>query len=325
MNCKKVGHFARACLKDKPRTAQVKDLTAESSIPTEMFAALEATDIETKKINSLKAMRPIWVKTNDQNGPLLEIQCEVDTGAGGNVIPLKTYTDVFGAKHMDKQTMMIKGYSGANIKALGSTMMEIHLKEQFQLIRFQVTDTSGPPILGLQAATQLGYVSFPEIRKPTLNIRGHTAIHSVKNVLEVPAQKVIGVRRTEAVLLDSSTQLPSGRSETFSQVSKRAGDISPPLSQQLDVHRVPQCPRVTPNKVSRGSHEVPAPTTRPTRVSVPQTGGLRRVRSNNHTVHLTDAGSSANTAPVLQQRWATTAPKLLQRQGYDSEVPEDKR
>jgi hypothetical protein len=69
-------------------------------------------------------------------------------------------------------------------------MIEVHMKEQLQLIRFQITDTSGPPILGLQAARQLDYVNFPEIKKPTLDIRKHTAIHSIKNALEVPAQRI---------------------------------------------------------------------------------------------------------------------------------------
>jgi hypothetical protein len=67
----------------------------------------------------------------------------------------------------------------------------------------------------------------------------------------------------------SSTQIPSGITETSRQVHQRAGDVDPPLSKQLDVQSVPPSPKVTPHKVSRGSLEVPAPTPRPSRDRVP--------------------------------------------------------
>jgi hypothetical protein len=216
MKCRKKGHYARVCMAGKSPYRQVKDLNTESTpydLPSTSFGTLVATkmgSIRSAQVKSLKAMRPIWISGEDQKEQLHELQCEIDTGAGCDVMPWQIYKDVFGRKPLDKATMTITGYGGNSISNLGSSMMKIHLRNRKMSIRFQIMETAGPPILGLQSARLLGYVDFPKVEKPAKKLEGkeikvHTAVHSLKSALDEKPRGPGEVQKPQLEQLDDHT------------------------------------------------------------------------------------------------------------------------
>ena len=99
------------------------------------------------------------------NGPL---RLKVDTGSGGNTLPLRTYKQMFGT--IPTQNILTPephvkrtSYSGHPIVCCGSINLSLSKpKGQFQVHTFFVVDVVGPAILGLP--------SCKHHIKPSLNI-----------------------------------------------------------------------------------------------------------------------------------------------------------
>ena len=77
---------------------------------------------------------------------------EIDTGAGCNVMLLYKVKELFGqewlVQRLSPLTVRIKAYSDQEVKVLGSIVLCMHTKEKTDRVTWQVTDTTGVPILG---------------------------------------------------------------------------------------------------------------------------------------------------------------------------------
>lgn len=96
------------------------------------------------------------------------VRLKVDTGAGGNTLPLRTYRQMFGdigmPDHIVKPERHVKltSYSGNEIPCLGS--LQLGLKKDkhthFHHEKFFIVDVQGPAIIGLPTCQKLDIVSL---------------------------------------------------------------------------------------------------------------------------------------------------------------------
>ena len=144
-----------------------------------------------KSINdtSSKHIKPLWLSTAS-GGPIYEVECEIDTGAGCNVMPLYLYKSLFGDKSLTPTSVQIFQYGESPVANLGACTIAIHTgdRQQPQMATCQVTDTRGYLILGRETAQQVGYLAFPEVTPPSLT--STPQIHTSVNTPQPDSSKV---------------------------------------------------------------------------------------------------------------------------------------
>ena len=126
------------------------------------------------KTNGTEAFANIEIPANIGKCQLATLRCKVNTGTGGNVIPLHTFTKLF-PKQFDTDghptglapsTTCLTAYNGLPIRQLGTFRTHIdwtlqgtqttnHLHTQWY-----VADTPGPAILVLPTCKKLGIVEL---------------------------------------------------------------------------------------------------------------------------------------------------------------------
>ena len=144
-----------------------------------------------KSINdtSSKHIKPLWLSTAS-GGPIYEVECEIDTGVGCNVMPLYLQKSLFGDKSLTPTSVQIFGYGESPVANLGACTIAIHTGDRQlpQMATCQVTDTRGYLILGRETAQQVGYIAFPEVTPPSLT--STPQIHTSVNTLQPDSSKV---------------------------------------------------------------------------------------------------------------------------------------
>ena len=114
-------------------------------------------------------IQPAWI-AESQNSEMHQMNVEVDTGAGCNVMPLYKVEELFGqewlVQRLSPPTVRIKAYGNQEVKVLGSIVLYMHTKEKTDRVTWQVTDTTGVPILGRSQAKHMNYINYPEIHAP---------------------------------------------------------------------------------------------------------------------------------------------------------------
>ena len=105
-----------------------------------------------------------------QNSEMHQMNVEIDTGAGCNAMPLYKVKELFGqewlVQRLSPPTVRIKAYGDQEVKVLGSIVLYMHTKEKTDRVTWQVTDTTGVPILDRTQAKLMNYISYPEIHAP---------------------------------------------------------------------------------------------------------------------------------------------------------------
>ena len=99
-------------------------------------------------------------------GPL---RLKLDTGAGGNTLPFRTYRQMFGetpTKQILKpeHSVRLTSYSGHTIPCMGSLELGLQGSEDthIQTHKFYVVDVPGPAIIGLPSSQELGLIKLNE-------------------------------------------------------------------------------------------------------------------------------------------------------------------
>ena len=114
-------------------------------------------------------IRPAWI-AQSQNSKKHQLDIEIDTGAGCNVMPLFKVQELFGqewlAQRLSPPTVRIKAYSDQEVKVIGSIFLYMYTSEKTDRVTWQVTNTTGVPILGKVQAKLMNYISYPEIHAP---------------------------------------------------------------------------------------------------------------------------------------------------------------
>ena len=130
--------------------------------------------MQTTQINSLNKQEDnrhfqlLWLATQ-LNAQVSQFDCEVDSGAGCNIISLYIYRSLSGDKKLEPPTVFIDGYDDSPVKKQGScTVVLLTGCQVSQKEVFRVTDTRGYLILCCETAQQLGYIHFSKITSPKL-------------------------------------------------------------------------------------------------------------------------------------------------------------
>ena len=114
-------------------------------------------------------IQPAWI-AESQNSEMHQMNVEIDTGAGCNVMPLYKVKELFGqewlVQRLSPPTVRIKAYGDHEVKVFGSIVLYMHTKEKTDRVTWQVTDTMGVPILGRSRAKHMNYINYPEIHAP---------------------------------------------------------------------------------------------------------------------------------------------------------------
>ena len=162
--------------------------------------------IDTKETN--EAFAEVQITCPERSGRAT-LCLKVDTGACGNVLPLRTLKDMYPTtwKRMITPTSAkLSAYNGTQIPCLGSITMDCRFKQSsWSKQVFYITDVAGPAILGLPACRDLTVVTINEVHHTSHPIR------SVRDLQEVYPDRfdTIGDFRGEAVLYLKDDAVPS--------------------------------------------------------------------------------------------------------------------
>lgn len=150
------------------------NLQTENHSPEQSSTHFHAITVGINAVNnsSDEAFIMLQVKHPKAQG---QLKIKIDTGSGGNTLPLRTYQQMFGNTPLSNVLQVdpdvrLTSYSGDPIPCLGSLTLEIR-KESQQIAtptKFYIVDVSGPAILGLPSCRQLNIV----------NLNLHTMTHS---------------------------------------------------------------------------------------------------------------------------------------------------
>ena len=131
----------------------------------------------------------MWL-SQESSSQIFQIDCEVDTGASCNILPLYKAKALFGENlKLGKPTVNLKGYNDSLVENLGSCIVYLYHGNKMYRVLCEVADSKGHMILGRKQALVMEYVSFPEIQKPTVHAKTD---RSIKTLVEEPAKTTNG-------------------------------------------------------------------------------------------------------------------------------------
>lgn len=104
------------------------------------------------------------------------LSLKIDTGAGGNTLPLRTMRQMYGdswKKEVLPTTTKLSAYNGTAIECFGTINLMCSYKDSdWKHEKFYVVDVPGPAVAGLPACQQLRIVTIHSIQEKQTTIRG---------------------------------------------------------------------------------------------------------------------------------------------------------
>ena len=196
--CKKKGHWKDCCLKlkgqssvketpQKKETQQKKKKSVHNVEVEEEFERL-SFDVVTQSDHDDNDIKVKFdLKMPDDK--LAYLTCKIDTGAQGNVLPLRTFRNMF-PKHLDDQDLpsvgsfvkakpfvKLSAYNGSEIKQFGTVNLKLRygtISSQWTECEFFVCDTPGPVLVGKKTSLQTGVITVNAVHSldltPTLKV-----------------------------------------------------------------------------------------------------------------------------------------------------------
>ena len=137
--------------------------------------------VKVKSINcpqSNPLIRPAWLSL-EPNSPIQKLNCEVDTGAGCNVLPYSILKSTFGDVTLKPATVCIIAYNDNAVEVMGSCINHVCSGKTVYKLECQVTKTEGYFILGRDTAVKMNYVNFPEVKPPQRSLHNLVSTQSV--------------------------------------------------------------------------------------------------------------------------------------------------
>ena len=177
-------------LQDYNQSAETAQYTTPYFITREELPQVECNSLKTVQISRLGAneqsehIGPAWI-AQSQNSKKHQVDIEIDTGAGCNVMPLYKVHELFGqewlVQRLSPPTVRIKAYGDQEVKVIGSIVLYIYTSEKTDKVVWQVTDTTGVPVLGRVQAKLMKYISYPEIQAPQEQGQSQVSQNSLKS------------------------------------------------------------------------------------------------------------------------------------------------
>lgn len=196
LKCNKFNHFARMC------NGNVYEMCLE-----EQDAAADQV------VYSFNKSFSDWstvLKINE-----CDIRFKLDTGADVNVLPL-SYLNQIGISEKDllTKTCKLTGYSGSNIKVVGSCNFKVQYRNKTYILEFIIADVTSPPILGRYTCEELNMVKLVLTLKETgtQNELRETILRQYADVFEgigcMPGEHKIQVDSTVRPVVHAPRKLP---------------------------------------------------------------------------------------------------------------------
>ena len=154
--CEKVGHYAQVCHSKKvkqlhemqtalnrlqiqqpvqqhaqPKIQQCVQQHAQGYEFVDCIPSVTIHMLKTVKVKSISCpqsnpyIRPAWLSL-EPNSPIQKLNCEVDTGAGSNVLPYSILKSTFGDVTLKPATVHIIAYDDNAVKVMGSCIIHAH-------------------------------------------------------------------------------------------------------------------------------------------------------------------------------------------------------
>ena len=166
--CGKEGHYGSVC-RSKRKDVRVNELQVQSA------TALECVDyvpdeyepvyfnapihrLKTVTVESLNHpksephIRPLWL-SQESSSQIFQIDCEVDTGASCNILPLYKAKPLCGKDlKLGKPTVNLKGYNDSPVGNLGSCIVYLYHGNKIYRVLCEVADSKGHMTLGRKQA-----------------------------------------------------------------------------------------------------------------------------------------------------------------------------
>ena len=188
--CGKEGHYSAVCRSKGTKVHKVETEEAAQHHYSDPYQPVYFTtdvnhiqSVTVKSLNNPKHephIRPLWLSEGPE-AQVFKIDCEVDTGAGCNILPLYKAKALFGNIRLDPPTVGINGYGDSPVENLGScTVYMFHGRQKYR-VRCEVVDSRGYLILGREQAMQMKYVLFPGIQPPQVEAKAETTIKKLSS------------------------------------------------------------------------------------------------------------------------------------------------
>lgn len=184
--CEKTGHWAKVCLSSSAGPSpgyqdKRKYLSHEGKKPNQGFkhkSSIHAVREESEPLREefeQMSFNTIEISTIRQSEAFAKIQFtllskthflegKVDTGAQGNLLPMRTYEKILKVATLPTRTssMRLSTYSGEKIPHIGTVTLDCRKESTSDLtpIEFYVTNSPGPVIFGLPTCVKLGLVTM---------------------------------------------------------------------------------------------------------------------------------------------------------------------
>ena len=176
--CHRIGHWGKVCLNPQNPLKQTnkqqghrgkkiqaiqhdsQDSEDHLSATFENFTfspitvnAHSNTECERTQVSATIIIEPHkGIKTN--------LKGKVDTGAEGNILPLRVFKQIFPRSvKLTSSTASLTDYNGGKIQQYGTITMPCSYKNRHHEETFYVADAAGPVIFGLQTCERLGLVT----------------------------------------------------------------------------------------------------------------------------------------------------------------------
>ena len=202
---KKDGHYGSVC-RSKSKDARVNELQVQSATAPKCVDCIldeyepvyfnapihHLKTVTVESLNHPKSephIRPLWL-SQESSSQIFQIDCEVDTGASCNILPLYKAKALFGEDlKLGKPTVNLKGYNDSPVGNLGSCIVYLYRGNKMYRVLCEIANSKGHMILGRKQALVMEYVSFPEIQKPAVQAK---ADRSIKTLVEKPSKPTNG-------------------------------------------------------------------------------------------------------------------------------------
>ena len=184
--CGKEGHYSSVC-RSKGKNVKVHEVETEPAaaqyqtcIPEEYTAMYFNADVHNLKTATVKSLnnprpesqiRPLWL-SKELPSPIYCKDCEVNTRASGNILPLYKEKECSEENiQLGPPMLNLIGYNDRPIKNLGSILVFLwHGNVKYKVL-CEVADSSGYMILGRDQTLWMKDVEFPQIQEPMVNAK----------------------------------------------------------------------------------------------------------------------------------------------------------
>ena len=175
--CGKVGHWGKVCKASRPGFPQrkPKPYTTNDTVRNVNTVNTTAEQFETLNFDTLtggqktEAFATIDIAPYEAYHGNTTLRGKVDTGAQGNILPIRTYRQMYPHDRKEDgiptltqaSTTTLSAYNGSTIPQFGTLNLPCRYGEsQWHTATFYVAKTDGPVIFGLPTSLKLGLVEM---------------------------------------------------------------------------------------------------------------------------------------------------------------------